>query len=150
MKPSSQTPVERKSPQELAIELMTTTHLMTNGEADARRLLDSLRDEVLGEVTTWLVKKAREFQAAGQTVQADTASILASKVARGAVRPNNLSMLPEPEPEAGSILSRARDALGARMTKDTLRHVLSNVITYAAHLEAELEQARRGETGGAR
>lgn len=54
----------------------------------------SARDEVLAEVTTWLVKKAREFRAEGQTVQADTASILASKVERGAVRPNNLRMLP--------------------------------------------------------
>ncbi|MGA5767376.1 hypothetical protein ACPC36_07830 [Streptomyces pseudogriseolus] len=148
MSTSSQNPVERKTPQELAIELMTTTQLMTNGETDARRLLDSLRDEALGEVFAWLVKKAREFQAAGQTVQADTASILASKVARGAVRPDNLRMLPEPE--AGSILDRARDALNARMTKDTLRHVLSNVIAYAARLEAEREQAHRGETGGVR
>lgn len=52
------------------------------------------RSEVLAEVTTWLAKKAREFRAAGETVQADTASLLASKVDRGAVRPDNLRMLP--------------------------------------------------------
>lgn len=52
------------------------------------------RAEVLAEVSTWLVKKAREFRAAGETVQADTAALLASKVARGAVRPDNLRMLP--------------------------------------------------------
>ena len=46
------------------------------------------------EVVAWLVKKAREFRANGESQQADTASLLASKVARGAVRPNNLRMLP--------------------------------------------------------
>lgn len=46
------------------------------------------------EVVAWLTKKAREFRAEGQRQQADTASLLASKVARGAVRPNNLQMLP--------------------------------------------------------
>lgn len=46
------------------------------------------------DVVAWLTKKAREFRANGQPVQADTASLLASKVARGAVRPNNMQMLP--------------------------------------------------------
>lgn len=55
---------------------------------------DAYRTEVLAEVSAWLVKKAREYRAAGQTVQADTASRLSSKVDRGAVRPNNLRMLP--------------------------------------------------------
>lgn len=57
------------------------------------------RAEVLAEVTGWLVKKAREFRAEGTRTartQADTAAMLASKVARGAVRPNNLRMLPNP------------------------------------------------------
>lgn len=49
MKPSSQTPAERKTPQGLAVELLTTTQRMTNGERDARRLLEALRAEVLGE-----------------------------------------------------------------------------------------------------
>ncbi|MFD8008147.1 hypothetical protein [Streptomyces mirabilis] len=48
----------------------------------------------VAEVVAWLTKKAREFRAEGQREQADTASLLASKVARGAVRPNNLQMLP--------------------------------------------------------
>jgi hypothetical protein len=52
------------------------------------------RDEVLAEVVAWLTKKAREYRANGETVQADAASVLASKVARGAVRPDNLRMLP--------------------------------------------------------
>jgi hypothetical protein len=51
------------------------------------------------EVTAWLVKKAREFRADGTRegrAQADTAAVLASKISRGAVRPNNLRMLPDP------------------------------------------------------
>jgi hypothetical protein len=41
--------------------------------------------------------------------------------------------------QARTILDRARDALNARMTKDDLRHVLSNVIAYAAELERRIE-----------
>ncbi|MFJ6566544.1 hypothetical protein ACIQNU_03935 [Streptomyces sp. NPDC091292] len=51
------------------------------------------------EVTAWLVKKAREFRAEGTPAswaQADAAAGLASKIARGAVRPNNLRMIPDP------------------------------------------------------
>lgn len=43
-----------------------------------------------------------------------------------------------PEPRPRTMLDRARDALNARMTKDNLRLVLENVVTYAAALEAEL------------
>lgn len=51
------------------------------------------------EVTTWLVKKAREFRADGTSegrAQADTAAVLASKISRGAVRPNNQQRLADP------------------------------------------------------
>jgi hypothetical protein len=51
------------------------------------------------EVTAWLVKKAREFRAAGgaeRSAQADAVAAMASKISRGAVRPDNLRMLPEP------------------------------------------------------
>lgn len=48
---------------------------------------DTIRTEVLAEVTAWLVKKSREEKSWD-------AAVLASKVARGAVRPNNLRMLP--------------------------------------------------------
>ncbi|MDX3019915.1 hypothetical protein [Streptomyces acidiscabies] len=54
----------------------------------------SAREETLAEVVTWLTKKAREFRSNGEHRSADTASVLASKVARGAVRPNNLRMPP--------------------------------------------------------
>jgi hypothetical protein len=61
--------------------------------ADAEQLVDAYRTEVLAEagllpkadVVAWLVKKARE-----QT----PVWLLASKVERGAVRPDNLRMLP--------------------------------------------------------
>lgn len=61
--------------------------------------LDAYRTEVLAEVTAWLIKKAREFHAASrkrEREQGDTCAILASKIARGAVRPNNTLMLPNP------------------------------------------------------
>jgi hypothetical protein len=71
----------------------------TNEEAKARteQLLDEYRAEALAEVTTWLVKKAREFHAASrkrEREQGDTCAVLASKIARGAVRPTNVRMLP--------------------------------------------------------
>ncbi len=66
-------------------------------ESEVASALDAYRAEVLAEVTTWLVKKAREFRAMGgemRAAQADAVAALASKVERGAVRPNNLRMLP--------------------------------------------------------
>src|SRR5690606_10319862 len=63
----------------------------------AEVLADRYRAEVLAEVTTWLVKKAREFRAMGgemRAAQADAVAAMASKVERGAVRPDNLRMLP--------------------------------------------------------
>jgi hypothetical protein len=50
-------------------------------------------------------------------------------------------VLPMPvgtEARSLSVLDRARDALGARMAKDDLRHVLGNVVAYAAELERQL------------
>jgi hypothetical protein len=68
--------------------------------AHAEQLVDAHRAEVLAEATTWLVKKAREYRATrnklGRT-QADTTAVLASKIARGAVRPDNRLMLPDPK-----------------------------------------------------
>lgn len=54
--------------------------------------------EALAMVTAWLVKKAREFHASSrkrEREQGDTCAVLASKIARGAVRPDNLRMLPD-------------------------------------------------------
>lgn len=68
-------------------------------------LLTEYRAEVLAEadllpkahVVAWLTKKAREFRSAGgreRAAQADALDAMASKVERGAVRPNNLRTLP--------------------------------------------------------
>lgn len=65
----------------------------------AEQLVDAHRTEVLAEVTAWLVKKAREFYAIGtrkSSYQGSAVSAMASKIQRGAVRPNNLRMLPDP------------------------------------------------------
>lgn len=51
------------------------------------------------DVVAWLVKKAREYRAAGtreDRARADVMASLASKISRGAVRPDNLRMLPDP------------------------------------------------------
>lgn len=70
------------------------------GWGDSPRVDDLLaghRNEVLAEVTAWLVKKAREFHVSSrkrEREQGDTCAVLASKIARGAVRPDNLRMLP--------------------------------------------------------
>src|SRR5690606_39761953 len=41
-------------------------------------------------------------------------------------------------PQTRGVLDRAREAAGARMSKDALRLVLENVIAYAAELEVDL------------
>jgi hypothetical protein len=63
--------------------------------------LDAFHAEVTAErdamTVAWLVKKAREFRAMGgrmRAAQADAVAAMASKIERGAVRPNNLRTLP--------------------------------------------------------
>ncbi|MFJ8049272.1 hypothetical protein [Streptomyces luteogriseus] len=48
-----------------------------------------------------------------------------------------------PQGRTRTMLDHARDALNARMTKDDLRLVLENVVTYAAVLEARLDEAQQ-------
>jgi hypothetical protein len=48
-----------------------------------------------------------------------------------------------PQGRARTMLDHAREALNARMTKDALRLVLENVVTYAASLEARLAEYER-------
>ena len=57
---------------------------------------EQVRAEVTAEFVAWLVKKAREHRARGPQYakQADVIARLADKVQRGAVRPNNLLLLP--------------------------------------------------------
>lgn len=54
--------------------------------------LDAHRAERDGEIMRWLGKKAREYRATGSkqhALQADTIELMASKISRGAVRPDN-------------------------------------------------------------
>lgn len=81
---------------------------------------DAHRAEVLADVSAWLVKKAREFRAAGQTTQADTASRLSSKVDRGAIRPNNLRMLPADFFEPGRTYTHVDDRTDWMFRVDTV------------------------------
>ncbi|MGW1533928.1 hypothetical protein [Streptomyces aureus] len=50
------------------------------------------------DVVAWLVEKAREIPRGNKIgrAQGDVLAVMASKVARGAVRPDNLRMLPNP------------------------------------------------------
>ncbi|MEU3432293.1 hypothetical protein [Streptomyces sp. NPDC006863] len=88
------------------------------------------RAEVTAEFVAWLVKRAREHRAKGPQYakQADVIGMLASKVQRGAVRPNNLLSPPPqggpedmvevtPEERAGRVESVAKlRSLLARQT----------------------------------
>lgn len=70
----------------------------TFGDLTPEQLVDDYRSEVLAEVIAWLVKKAREFHASrrkAEREQGDMCAVLASKIARGAVRANNVLMLPQ-------------------------------------------------------
>jgi hypothetical protein len=80
--------------------------------SELRQKLDAYRAEVLAEaellpkadVVAWLVKKAREFRALGHKqghAQADALAAMASKVDRGAIRPDNLRTLPADTTEGG-------------------------------------------------
>ncbi|WP_435279275.1 hypothetical protein [Streptomyces sp. 1222.5] len=58
----------------------------------AEHLVDAHRAEVLAETIAWLGKEAREFRAVGtrkSESQANAVAAMASKISRGAVRPNN-------------------------------------------------------------
>ena len=90
----------------LAIMIRTDRCSMTVwSPEEAQDALDAHRAEVLAEadllpkahVVAWLVKKAREFRSLGHEqgrAQADAVAAMASKVARGAIRPDNLRRLP--------------------------------------------------------
>lgn len=54
MSPSSQTPAETKTVEELALELFATTRCMVHGEQDAQRLLVELRKVWLNQAADFL------------------------------------------------------------------------------------------------
>lgn len=75
----------------------------------ADKVLTKHRIEVDAEIVRWLVKKAREFRAAGgrqRQWQADAIDAMASKLSRGAVRPNNMLGAPT----RAEVLRRMADA----------------------------------------
>lgn len=103
-----------------------------------------IRAEVLGEVTAWLVKKAREHRAQGPQYakQADVIGTLASKVQRGAVRPDNLTTPPaegDDSPEDVTALRTA--AVEARAALAALCYDLDDPGTAALGALYLLQQA---------
>jgi hypothetical protein len=88
--------------QRLAIMIRTDRGSMTVwSQSEVRDALDAFHAEVVAErdamTVAWLVKKAREFRAMGgreRAAQADAVAAMASKLERGAVRPDNLRTLP--------------------------------------------------------
>ncbi|SEC02131.1 hypothetical protein SAMN04490357_0982 [Streptomyces misionensis] len=60
--------------------------------AHAEQLVNAVIAERDAEIMRWLGKKAREYRATGSrqhALQADTIELMASKISRGAVRPDN-------------------------------------------------------------
>lgn len=88
--------------------------------------LDAHRAEVLAEVTRWLSKKAREYRATGTKAdagRADLITVLASKISRGAVRPNNDLLPTGIEPrffEPGRTYTHVDDGTDWRFRCDTI------------------------------
>ncbi|MFF3300927.1 hypothetical protein [Streptomyces sp. NPDC002908] len=81
---------------------------------------EQIRAELTAEFVAWLVKRAREHRAKGPQYakQADVIGMLASKVSRGAVRPNNLlSLPPQGGPEDVPALRAKVDRLRARVAE---------------------------------
>jgi hypothetical protein len=77
-----------------------TTEMKCEGCREAMALADRYRAEAVAErdaeIMRWLGKKAREYRATGKKADAERAdflNVIASKISRGAVRPNN-TMLP--------------------------------------------------------
>jgi hypothetical protein len=85
---------------------------------------------------------AQVLEDTGQLLDPEVASELAAfrearELAEVVAGEGALPMPAGPGSRSRSVLDRARDALGARMSKDDLRLVLENTIAYAAALEAE-------------
>lgn len=84
----------------------------------ARTVYGEIRGERDAETIAWLGKKAREYRSTGSkqhAVQADAVDLMASKLARGAVRPNNLLGVvtrPDVLREAAKVAVRAARGAG--------------------------------------
>ena len=71
--------------------------------AKCEEMADAFRAEVIAErdaqIVTWLTKKAREYGDSNREnrAKAEAVACMASKLSRGAVRENNMQMLPRTE-----------------------------------------------------
>lgn len=118
--------------------------MTVHSPVEVRTRLDAYRDEVLAEagllpkadVVAWLTKKAREDTPVWQ---------LASKVDRGAVRPDNLRMLPATFFEAGRTYT---DGTGYSAPEVTTVFRVEHVTRHPdrGHLRA-IGWSRTGEPG---
>ncbi|MFD3814946.1 hypothetical protein ACFWRZ_07760 [Streptomyces rubiginosohelvolus] len=116
----------------------------TTEEAKAltEQMLDAYRAEVTAEFSAWLVKRAREHRVKGPQYakQADVIGMLASKVQRGAVRPNNLlSLPPQGGPEDAVELRTEVSRLQAELDKVTAPPVAD--IEYGIRLSPDAPKA---------
>lgn len=111
-------------------------------------LLDAYRAEVMAEFVAWLVKRAREHRAQGPQYakQADVIGMLADKVSRGAVRPNNLLMLPaQGGPEDMPALRAEADRLRAELTESQkLAKSRAEAVDASKHLFNHVQQVLGG------
>ncbi|MGA5424570.1 hypothetical protein [Streptomyces lavendulocolor] len=107
------------------------------------------RAEVLAEVTAWLLKKAREFGSLTgreNAVREEVLQRMASKIARGAVRPDNLR-LPAGAAEKDTREGESTPALTVyRASHDSIVMGLYTTAT-EARVHCEAEERRSWPTG---
>lgn len=102
------------------------------------------------EIVAWLVKKAREHRAQGPQYakQADVIGTLASKVHRGAIRPDNLRTLePGQEPAAEDVPTLLAEIDRLRRERDLFANTLNGTARMAGRQANEIERLRSTEGG---
>lgn len=115
--------------------------------------LEEIRAELTEEFAAWLVKKAREHRARGPQYakQADVIGVLASKVARGAVRPDNLATLPAQDgPEdVPALLAEVKRLTAVIAERDRGVQIINDDAVRRAAYEAMDGERRAGESRAA-
>lgn len=115
----------------------------------ARAVYAEIRGERDAEIIAWLGKKAAEYRAAGsrdQKLQANAIDTMASKIWRGAVRPNNVLGVVT----RASVLREITDRLARRATlygdSRTVNEVMRDLDRLATEADAGTGAAPSGET----
>lgn len=115
----------------------------------ARAVYAEIRGERDAEIIAWLGKKAAEYRAAGsrdQKLQANAIDTMASKIWRGAVRPNNVLGVVT----RASVLREITDRLARRATlygdSRTVNEVMRDLDRLATEADAGTGTAPSGET----